>query len=581
MAAHRRLRTMRNIAEAWAQGALALDPMTAAAAAQAGIPAPGATDVAVLIVGAGPTGLTAAAVLAQLGVPTLTVERHPGTTNLPRAIGVNVRSMEVFRSLGVSERVRAAGFEGQTSVAQSRTLADPERTIMPFLNAPGSEVSPEVWTTCSQQEIEPILLAEVLRHRHAQVRFNTELLSLQPAHDGARACLEDRITGRRSEVRCRYVVAADGARSAIRESLGIRLEGPGELGHMFNIHFTAPLRQRLPYTPYFLHRVENDRARGIFIAVDGAMRWVMAVGYNPANGESPEDFTDARAAELIRAGSGIADLPVEITGRNPWTAQADVATRWRAGSVFLAGDAAHRMTPAGGLGMNTGIQDAHNLAWKLAAVLHGRAGSGLLDTYETERRPVAQANALRSAVLMANGPLKVTMATAGPAGATRTPRDYDLGFAYASDAVVSDGTQAPARADGDYVPSARPGSRLPHLWVTSAGRRVSTLDLIGGGFTLLVQNSAGAWKPAARSAGHQVGTTVRIVSVHPRGAAEWSDVMGVTSQGAILVRPDGHVAWRSAELPHEPGRVLAAALAQVTSVPLADRTAAGSQLAAA
>lgn len=538
MAAQWWRKALRGAVNAWIEGAVLADPMVYAATLnQTPEPNDGVIDVPVLIVGAGPTGLVASCLLSRLGVRSLTVERHPGTTIYPRALAVNTRSMEILRSLGLEHAVQRAAFHAVPVMAHSATLVDEHPDISPSFATPASDaVSPSEWTTCPQIDLEPILLQDAASRPDAELRFNTEMISLRHTRDGVRASIKERSSGRRTEVRCRYVVAADGARSSTRDLLGIGMEGPGELGHNINVHFTAPLAERLPHPPIFVHRVENERVQGLFFPT-GERRWVLVLGYNPARGQSADDFTEERCIELIRAGSGVADLPVEIIGMSPWTAQGDVATRWREGSVFLAGDAAHRMTPAGGLGMNTGIQDAHNLSWKLAAALHGWAGEELLDTYERERRPVACANVERTVALLTHN-----MVDTG----RRTARDFDLGFEYSAGALAPDGTPK-KQEEGDYVPSARPGGRLPHVWVSAHGRRVSTLDLTGQRFTLLIDHADRRWRHAARTIATTMRVPVRCAAVR---AADTTlhEVMGISHTGAVLVRPDGHVAWRRTEL---------------------------------
>lgn len=544
----------------WVEGSLACDPMAYAASLDQTTASDDVIDVPVLIVGAGPTGLVASCLLSRLGVRSLTVERHPGTTIYPRALGINTRSMEILRSLGLEAAVRRAAFHAVTVMARSTTLMDPHPEISPSFATPPSDASPSEWTTCPQLELEPILLHDAASHPEAEVRFNTQMISLRQTADGVHACIQERTSGRRTEVRCRYLLAADGARSSTRQLLGIGLEGPGELGHNVNIHFTAPLAERLPHPPNFVHRVDNEQVRGLFFPT-GERRWMLVLGYNAERGESAEDFTEERCIGLVRAGSGIADLPVEIIGISPWTAQGDVATRWRDGSAFLAGDAAHRMTPAGALGMNTGIQDAHNLAWKLAAVLRGWAGEELLDTYESERRPVACANMERTVTLLTHN-----MVDTG----CRTARDFDLGFEYASGALIADGAPQ-AESDGDYVPSARPGRRLPHAWVRARGRCVSTLDVIGPQFTVLVGETDRRWRNASRTVNKTMGVPVRCAALRAAGARSARDLMGISPTGAVLVRPDGHVAWRCAELAadaraEDAAQALGGALGRVLSI---------------
>jgi putative polyketide hydroxylase len=524
---------------------------------------PEVVDGPVLIVGAGPTGLTASILLSRHGIPSLTVERHPGLTIYPRAVAINTRSMEIFRSLGLDHKISSAGFRALPHVARSVRLIDPDPELSPSFGTPPTDVSPSEWTTCSQLELEPILLEEAQSHRVAGVRFNAELQQLEQAPDGVRACILDRATERRTEVRCAYVVAADGARSTVRRGLGIDMVGPGELGYNVNIHFLAPLIERLPHKPIFLHRVENERMAGLFFTTNGRTRWVLSVGYHPEDGESRDDFTDERCVQLVRDGTGLPDLDVEVIGTSPWTTQGDMATRWRAGRVFLAGDAAHRMTPVGGLGMNTGIQDAHNLTWKLAAVLRGWAGSELLDTYEAERRPVAQYNVDRSVRMLSTGLANVDRSVVVSAADNRTTLDVDLGFGYREGALIPEAAVAVPAESGDYAPSARPGARMPHVWLSEGEKRLSTLDLTGPHLTLLVAGQAATWIRAAREAQAVSTMPLRTHDLASPNSEESLTLFGVTEGGAVLVRPDGHVAWRSAARVANPAAELSGVLASV------------------
>ena len=488
-------------------------------------------EVPVLIVGAGPAGLCASILLSQHGIESLTVEKHPGTSIYPRATGINVRSMEIFRSLGLQDEVSRASFKAEPRIAFSRALTDSEPNVSPTFRPDHLDVSPAEWTSCSQKELEPILLRAACSHRQAQLLFGTELLGFDQTCDGITAQIGDRVNGRRRDVRCRYLIACDGSRSSVRERLGVRMFGPGVLNHNVSIHFSAPLGRYIPMGRNFLHFVQNEEVMGMFVATDGGSRWVFAIPYHPEQGETPDAVTKVRAVDLVRKGAGVPGLEVDVIGIVPWRMEADCAERLRLGNVFLAGDAAHRMTPAGGLGMNTAIQDVHNLCWKLAAVLRGWAGPALLETYEAERRPVGQENVDRSVGLITGG---------GNVG-DRSALDFDLGIVYQSTAVHPDGTERPSGAGGEFVPSARPGSRAPHVWLG----RVSTLDLFGPHFTLLAGPRGVSWRAAVTKAARELEFPLMDRS---RGRDTdrhaWQRCYGVGESGAVLVRPDGHVAWR-------------------------------------
>jgi len=491
--------------------------------------APAVIEVPVLIAGAGPTGLSASLLLSSHGIESLTVERHPGTSIYPRATGINVRTMEIFRSLGLEAQVRSAAFTAVPRFGRSPALIDPG-AIQPAVQLGDvSTVSPSRWTSCSQYDLEPILAQAAASQNCAQLLFGTELLGFEETTSGICAQIVDRATGRISEVRSRYLVAADGSRSLIRQRLGIQMHGPGELMQSISIHFCAPLRRLLPYEPNFLHFVENGEPT-IFVPTDSESRWVMVVPLLSPDGKSRQELSALETVELVRKGAGGPDLDVQILGTVTWALQADWAERMRCGRVFLAGDAAHRMTPAGGHGLNTGVQDVHNLCWKLAAVLQGWAAPSLLDTYEVERKPVGEFNTSHSMGLIVGVP-GVNL---------RSDLDIDLGFRYESAAVIQDGS-TPVPAAGEYAPSARPGARAPHLWLEQSPREISTLDLFGPHFTLLAGSHDGAWCEAADAIARdrRMPLTQKRITGGP-----WHALYGIDESGAVLVRPDGHVAWR-------------------------------------
>src|SRR6266516_6493940 len=505
--------------------------------------APAVIEVPVLIAGAGPTGLSASLLLSSHGIESLTVERHPGTSIYPRATGINVRTMEIFRSLGLEAQVRSAAFTAVPRFGRSPALIDPG-AIQPAVQLGDvSTVSPSRWTSCSQYDLEPILAQAAASQNCAQLLFGTELLGFQETTSGICAQIVDRATGRISEVRSRYLVAADGSRSLIRQRLGIQMHGPGELMQSISIHFCAPLRRLLPYEPNFLHFVENGEPT-IFVPTDSESRWVMVVPLLSPDGKSRQELSALETVELVRKGAGVPDLDVQILGTVTWALQADWAERMRCGRVFLAGDAAHRMTPAGGHGLNTGVQDVHNLCWKIAAVLQGWAGSELLDSYQAERLPVAQFNATRSVALIAGD----------PHANDRSDADIDLGFVYESPAVIP---------DSDAVVTAQPGARAPHMWMGSEMFRTSTLDLFGPRFTLLAGSQDGPWCQAAETISRERGIPMAQRKMFGR---PWHLLYGVEETGAMLVRPDGHVAWRRASAAADHSAELAAALSTILAV---------------
>jgi 2-polyprenyl-6-methoxyphenol hydroxylase-like FAD-dependent oxidoreductase len=525
--------------------------------------------VPVLIVGSGPAGLTAAILLADLGVAAVLVERNPGTTDHPRAHVVNTRTMEIFRGIGIADAVHAAGLppEAYERILWKRTIAGEELGALTMDLDRASEraaASPTRIASCAQDRVEEILRAAAER-RGCDLRYGTELVGYEQDADGVTATL--RTAAGATTLRARYVIAADGASSPTRRLLDVAMRGIPPLATLVGIYFVADLGRWVGGRPGLLYFLMNSAAPGIVIALDGRRRWIY---HRP---QLEDRLEPEAAAAAVRLAVGVPDLELTIASIRPWTMTAEVAERFRVGRIFLAGDAAHRFPPTGGFGLNTGVQDAHNLAWKLARVLDGAAPATLLDSYERERKPVAQSNTDWSVRNFMEGGSAVgpgnVMATlqieAGgpdvPAVLAQLQRDIDaerdhfdalgqdLGFVYEEGALVPDGTALPVVADraAEYAPNARPGSRAPHCWLRRGAERISILDLFGGELVLLAPEGAHAWITAAE---RHVGDGVRCVRIGPGG--DWDDEDGtwarryaVGPEGAVLVRPDGHVAWRA------------------------------------
>jgi hypothetical protein len=359
------------------------------------------------------------------------------------------------------------------------------------------------------------------------------------------------------------MVAADGAHSTIRSLLGIEMVGPGVLFRRVGIYFRADLRAIWTSRPAFMYLVSPPEGGGPIGPVNPPDLWRYMAPFRPERGERAEDFDEDRCVRMVRAAVGIPDLAVEVLSALPWSNETAVAGRFRDGRVFLAGDAAHLMHQT----LSAGIQDVHNLAWKLAAHLNGWAGAGLLDTYEAERRPFALAVSDDSAQNNA-----ATRATGTQRLEHFSNRGRALGISYDSSAVVPDGTDPPAVANPvvDYVPCARPGSRAPHLWLEHAGRQISTLDLFDTDFVLLTGPAGEAWQVAAGHIAERLRVPLRYYTIGPDGpligeTGAWQGLYGIEPEGAVLVRPDGHVAWRSPYADASPASRLADALGRILS----------------
>ena len=480
-------------------------------------------DRQILVVGAGPAGLATAITAIRNGARALVVERHAGTSIYPRATGVHLRTVELLRGWGLHREVRELDVRVRPLRSVSPTLREATPLPLGYPTDPRDvlAVSPVLPVCCPQDRLEPVLLQH-LRTLGGEVRFGVELIDLVDHGTGITATLRDRDTGALSTVRARFVVGADGTRSAVRGMAGIPVERIGEAGEFVYLLFTANLDAMLGDDRRFgMYVVTHPDAAGVIVRAGGHHRWAMARQWFPERGESPADFTPDRCIDLIRTAAGDPALDVQLLTRMPFTMAAELATTFRAGNAFLVGDAAHRMTPAGALGMNTAIQSAHNLGWKLAWVARGWAGEALLDSYHAERRPAGERNAHRS----------LEMRDVPPQAGEWT---VDLDRRYASDVI------APA---GPHPDGVLPGRRAPHVWVSAGGRRRSLLDLFDGRLTLVVGPDADAWRAAAAAAPvplQVLGTSRELVCDAGRLARRY----GLAHGGAVLVRPDGHVAWR-------------------------------------
>ena len=530
-------------------------------------------EVPVLIVGGGPVGLTASILLSRAGVRSLLVERHRGTAVHPKARAVNARSMEMYRQCGVEPAIREASLAPERAglIVWTRTLSgeEIERRVPWRTGSLSTMVSPVRNALCPQDELEPVLRRCAEQQALGALRFDTELVAFDQDDSGVTATLADRASGASTKVRARYVIAADGAQSQIRRQMDVRMVGRENVYESVNILFNADLRPWTAHRPAALYFVELPKLKATFLTINGVDRWGFLVNNLSAYGYKPADFTPERSVELVRLAAGVPGLDVKILGIAPWTASALVAEQYRHGRIFLAGDAAHEMPPTGGFGLNTGVQDVHNLAWKLAAVLRGAAATSLLDTYHDERQPVGQViteQSLDNSISM--GRLKPdTSATAIARPEFLNEIGLIFGASYNSAAVISDGT-APQKLTNpvtDYVPSARPGSRAPHVWLERAGTRISTIDLFGSGFVLLTGPSGKAWLDAARNLPSDMQLEALVIG---DGAIkdpdqQWAATYAIDDTGAVLVRPDGYVAWRSRAMNTDPSGDLRGALRKI------------------
>lgn len=513
-------------------------------------------EVPVLIIGGSLVGLATANFLTQHGVTPLVVERHDGTAIHPRAGHFHLRTLELLRSVGLEAAVREESeraYFPDGGINEVHTLAEGETlSFITDLNQGVDKLSPSRRLFIAQQALEPMMRRHA-EDRGAVLRYAAQATILSQDDSGVLVAVQDRKTGAERTFRARYVVAADGARSPVRRQLGIAMEGHGLLSRSATIYFRADCRELLEGSNQGVIYVKNARVRGFFRferAGTGGFLAVNTLGdpREPAALDVVGDgLDDAGAEELVRAAIGLPDQRIEVTGVMPWLAEADVAERYREGRVFLAGDAAHVVPPNGGFGGNTGVQDAHNLAWKLAMVVKGEADEGLLDTYDAERRPVG-----RLTVDQAHSRYRrrTTPEIMGDDVAELAGEDgMELGYVYRSAAVVlEDEVAAPPSAGLVFPGEGRPGTRAPHVPVEHTGRTISTLDLYGESFVLLCGPDGEQWASAAREVDAELGVEVRAFVVgrdlvDPGG--QLLPAHSLSAGGAVLVRPDGFVGWRS------------------------------------
>jgi len=517
----------------------------------------------VLIAGGGLVGLSAAAFLAQHDVKPLVLERLKAVSPLPRAAFFHMRTLELFRSLGIEERVMegsARDFVPDGAIIARDTLAGRKLAdIIPHLNAGVADLSPCRRLFLNQPNLEPILCDRALASG-ATILRGIEITGLNQDDDGVSVTVRDVDSGSARELRGEYLVATDGGHSRICEALGIRHEGRGAFSHSVTIYFTADLSRFLRDNPWSLIYINNPTLRGFFRLNRTATAGFFAVHIVGDPAADPDaaanaaaDVGEARLIAMVRAAVGDPDLPVRIDGFSRWRATASVAQRFRDGRVFIAGDAAHVMPPNGGFGGNTGIHDAHNLAWKLALVLRGQADAALLESYERERRPVCR-------FIVEQAFSRYVARTAPWLTASTRPDplvddfEIELGTLY----------DVPRSPHADpHSTCGQPGSRLPHFWLQRAGKRISTIDLTGR-YLLLAGTDGTAWVNAAAALRPSLQGLPFEALLMGKDLDDpeqrYRQAFGISAGGATLVRPDGFVAWRSLLAVDDPASALHKAL---------------------
>jgi 2,4-dichlorophenol 6-monooxygenase len=583
------------------------------------IPHGTAVETDVLVVGSGPAGGAAALALSSLGVPNIMITKYRWTANTPRAHITNQRAMEIFRDLGIEDQVLAEAtphaLVGDTVFCTSIAGEEIGR-IRTWGTHPAREADYQLASPClicdiPQTYLEPILVKNATA-RGTQSRFSTEYLSHEQDADGVTTTVRDRLTGTTYDIRSKYLIGADGARSLVAEHIGLPYEGQMDIAGSMNITFKADISAYVESRPSVLYWViqPGSNVGGIGAGLVRMIRpwneWLIVWGYDI--GQPAPVVDEAAAAQIVRNLLGIPDIDVEITGTSLWGNNEMYATHLHKRRVFAAGDAIHRHPPSNGLGSNTSVQDSYNLAWKLAAVLRGYAGPDLLETYSAERAPVAKQIVTRAnqssrefgqffeVLGLTEAETEEEMKAQIEERKANTPRgaakraalvaamelkDYefnahgvDLGQFYESTAIAGDGSarRAPERdPELYYQASTVPGSHLPHAWVGDALARRSTLDLAPySQFTLITGIAGEAWADAASKVAADLGIPLGTVIIGPGREVtdiyyDWARIREVEEDGAVLVRPDKFIGWRSVSLPADPEAVLRGALRSLLS----------------
>lgn len=570
------------------------------------------TDV--LIVGSGPAGASAALFLSTLGIPNIMITKYRWTANTPRAHITNQRTMEIFRDVGIEDQVLAEATPheqmGDTVFCSSLAGEEIGRVLTwgthPARHGDYRLSSPSMNCDIPQTLLEPILVKNATV-RGTQSQFSTEYLSHVQDDNGVTVRVLNRLTGQEYLIRAKYLIGADGARSKVAADLELPMEGKMDIAGSMNITFTADLSELVQHRPSVLYWVLQPGSNiggigaGLVRMVRPWNEWLVVWGFDISQG-APE-VTEEDALGIVRNLTGVDDLEATITGISLWGNNEQFATHLQSGRVFCAGDAVHKHPPSNGLGSNTSIQDSYNLAWKLAGVINGWADRSLLDTYTTERAPIARQIVTRAnqsgrefgqlfeALGIAPGQTEAEMRAAiesrkdptSQGSAKRAAireamelKNYEfnahgveIGQHYQSAAVVpADSTPPEPTRDRElyYEPTTVPGARLPHAWVGTSKKKKSTHDLVPyGSFALLTGISGQGWVDPAQAVAEEMGIDLNIVVIGPGQKVtdlyfDWDRLREIPEEGAIVVRPDKHIGWRYESLPESPDAVLREAL---------------------
>ncbi|WP_084788773.1 FAD-dependent monooxygenase [Bradyrhizobium sp. Cp5.3] len=553
------------------------------------------TDVTpgpVIIVGGGPVGMAAALELARFRVPSVVIERHTSTAWHPKARVISTRSMEIARGWGsaIHQRLKnidmADDWKDRIRFVESIVGRHPAQIATPGFVGPGRDVSPSSSILSSQDLLEQVLYDGGLASDLIDLRFGHAAgRVLHGGSKGDRSVaieIENITTGNKEVLEGAALLAADGVDSPIRSQLGIELDGEKNLYSYINCYFRADIERYVDNRRAAIFFYANGTSTGALMPLDSKGRWLsqISVDFDEPRNQAADE---RQCIEAVRAAVGVDDLPIEVLSIGRWRFRATTAARFVSGRVMVIGDAAHQLPPTGGLGLNSGFRGVQNAMWKLAFVINGHAGEDLLETYDVEHRPVTRwaadqclqnerdNRAVRSA-MMSSGDGRIDLPDIDLAN-HRYGKHFgiELGSYYTSTAVIADGTAPPNVPDAykDYRPSARPGHRAPHVWLGREGR-LSTLDLFGPGFTLLTGQD-GDWTAIADAAAKRLAVPLGCYVVGRAGLEDQDGAFlaayGLNPDGAVLVRPDGYVAWRKSSRLEPTDPAFIDALASILSRP--------------
>jgi 2,4-dichlorophenol 6-monooxygenase len=582
-------------------------------------------EVDVLVVGGGGCGLTLSIFLADKGVNFLTIERRAGTSNLPKAHYLNQRTMEILQQHGVADDIYAIGTPPENRTRTNWYTSFGVEGPMDGIKlhemgcfGHGSARFADYVAGCAvdnanlpQIRLEPIFRQHAEKRSPDCIKFQHELITLVQDTEGVTATIRDIVADETYQVRAKYVVAADGGRT-IGNLLDIKMEGPANLITQIGVHLKADLSSVYPDDRVMLNWIKSPKRPGVTVIVPmgpttfdkHSEEWSIGFPLMPWDPEMNEENIKAILKDLIV----LPNIEMEVLTHTSWMVGGILADKYQVGRVFLAGDAAHKHPPTTGLGLNTAIQDAHNIAWKLAMVLQEKAEPTLLDTYQSERQPVGAFNVewalnaffnhmlLDMAIFAVHPgdlskmqtPEHVMASFQGlladtPNGRMRRKRlqdvyetqtielgaqDVEMGFVYPEGAFVSDGTQPHDRdpLGNIYIPTTRPGHRLPHAWLNTSNGKVSTHDFVGAGTDFVLLTGSHDWANAAKKVAKQFNITIKpvIITSSEAGKADaWSVVSQIETDGAVLVRPDNIVAMRCKAMPTDAESALSNALKHI------------------